>query len=240
MIRKTTVWMSRCAFISMLVVLSACDTRLGNGKITTQPRTLDASFTTVRSTGNIDIDIREGAERTAAVTVDENLQESFTVTVVGGVLVVNNIHQTRTSYAAHVDVTMPRVERVEQDGASMMRLHDLVTGPSLSIVTNDVGGVEYSGTIPAVDVSLDGPGNVKLTGTASMLTIRTDDFGSVNAKDLVATSADIQCNGAGDVSVQLGGGNLKLGLFGTGSIEWSGQANVTESVDHGTGSITHR
>jgi hypothetical protein len=238
--RKTAVWLSCCALIPLVAVVTACNQRFGNGKIVSQTRSLGA-FTAVRSQANLDINITEGAEASVTVKLDENLYESFSVRVVSGVLVVDNLHsQALPSSGSSVDVTVPRIDRVEVNGAGTVRLRDISAGSTLNLSTSDFGGLEYTGTVPSLNVSLDGLGSIKLSGSTNFLTVSADDAGKVDAKDLVATSADLQSNGSGGIRATLGGGTLKMRLTDSGNIEWWGEATVTESSDTGSGSIYHR
>ena len=237
---KTTMWLSRCAFIPLIVTDTACNFRIGNGHLVTEPREV-TGFSAVRNESHIDVHIREAAETTVSVTVDENLLDTVVVNVVDGTLVIDTIpaNSVLFSEGCHVEVRLPYIESAESDGVGGVSLLDIAASDTLTLAAGDIGKLDYVGTVPNLHVALDGIGGATLKGTADFLSIDVGGIGGVNARDLLATSADIRDTGSGSVYAQLEGGTLKIRLTGTGNVEWWGEATVLESTDTGTGSILH-
>jgi len=239
---KKNVWLSGCAFLSLVAIVAGCgERRAGNGNVVTKPRNV-AGFTSVWHDTQFPLNVRESSATTVSVTLDENLQDYVVLNVVNGTLKIETspgVHLVGFSSSARIDVTLPRLEKAELEGLGAITLRDIAAGSTLTLVTDGAGELDYVGSVPMLNVSLHGFGDVKLNGSANSLVLQSTGTGALDARNLVATSAEIRSEGTGNVYARLNGGTLKLGIHGIGNIEWWGTAEIIEWVNDGEGSVIH-
>jgi hypothetical protein len=78
-------------------------------------------------------------------------------------------------------------------------------------------------------LTIDGAGDVEVTGSTDVLRVSLDGAGDVNAKQLTARYAVADLSGAGNISVNATD-RLDASIDGVGVIDYVGAPRVTKSV----------
>lgn len=87
----------------------------------------------------------------------------------------------------------------------------------------------------ALDIAVNGSGNIKLGGEVRRETVGINGSGNLAARDLKAADATVTVNGSGDASVQADK-TLMATINGSGEISYSGHPAVVKNV-HGSGEV---
>lgn len=165
---------------------------------------------------DVAVTVTPGATQAVRVVGDDNLLASVRTRVEDGVLEVDlDDGSYYMKQPLRVEVTVPRLTAVELEGA---------------------GDVSVQG-LDADDfrVSLQGSGDVYVTGRTRQLTAGLFGSGDVDLGDLVAVEASARLEGSGDIRVHAEE-QLDLRLHGSGDIGYRGNPRVSLQLS-GSGDV---
>ena len=138
-----------------------------------------------------------------------------------------------------VTVTLPRgsmVSSIELTGTgNFMALSPMQTPSYLTITTQGSGNVTASVYTGALTVNLQGAGRVTLAGQATSVNFLMAGAGTIDGRDLLASSGEASVAGAGDIMINCWG-SLEAQVAGVGRIRYKGRPRLSQSVS-GFGSI---
>ncbi len=210
------------ALILLLAVAAAAhdhghhDTIDGSGKLETRSFDLDG-FTGYEMNGSLDTRIRVGGDHQVTITLDDNLFDNLEIEVEGGTLVVEWDESCDPHRKAVVEITMPKLESLELNGAGDLDV-DRFRGDELDILLRGAGDLEVEGEVDRLDVTVMGVGDVKCRGlearhVKAVLTGVGDV--EVTAKD----SFEGTVSGVGDIEYWGNPEKEKVRVSGIGDIE---------------------
>jgi hypothetical protein len=236
--------MKRFTILSVLfsTMLSSCvfvgGKRIrGNGKITTQNRTVNA-FTSVDVRSSIDVYVKQDSVVSVKIEADENLLEYVQVTVDNGTLDIREEkgYNLRSTKGIKVYVSGPSFKHFEASGACDIYSENQInsTGP-ISIDLSGACDVKMDLKTPAINVDLSGAGKITLKGETKDFDV--DGSGSTNVRcfELMTENTRVEMSGAGDAEVFA---SLKLDVHvsGAADVKYKGNAAVNQNVS-GAGSV---
>ena len=174
-------------------------------------------FHKVKSKGSADLTITVGGKESITVEGSENRVKSLTTTVEDGTLVLDEKSQGifGGNGRLHVTITVPSLDGLEIDGSGDAE----VTG---------VKGDTFT-------VSINGSGDVTVSGDVKSATLAIHGSGDVDAKGLKAKQAGVSIAGSGNINVAASD-TLEVSLAGSGDITYYGDPKVTQSVT-GSGDV---
>lgn len=203
--------------------LSACsyacndDHIKGNGKITTQQRTV-TSFDKISLGGSIDIDITQSGTESAAVETDENLMDYIVTEVEGTTLKIHvKENYSVTSKKLVVHISCKELKAISSGGSGDVESKTKLTAGNFSVSQGGSGDFKLQLAVQTLKISKAGSGDFHLEGSADELKISSAGSGDVHAKNLICQSADISSAGSGDVVLRKGT-SAKVSLAGSGEI----------------------
>jgi hypothetical protein len=213
----------------------------GNGQLQTQERQLPA-FQRVELRTSVDVVITEGATARARVTVDSNLQPLLTTKVEGGTLVISTegrgIDESRGS---KVELVMPQLAGVEIRGSGDVRVERSSPADALELGVQGSGDLSYRGSARSVRVRVQGSGDVTLAGgKAERLEVSIHGSGDVAARELPTREATVEIQGSGNTELTATGGALSFDIRGSGDVTWWGEGQVKRTQVRGSGAVSHR
>ena len=88
----------------------------------------------------------------------------------------------------------------------------------------------------ALDLEINGSGDIQANGTAEILDVRLDGSGNINCADLTAHAANVVVNGSGSVKIDVTD-SLEIDISGSGSVRYSGNPSSLQTSISGSGSI---
>ena len=102
--------------------------------------------------------------------------------------------------------------------------------------TAEAERVLIAGDVSRVDVRVSGSGDTRVSGTAPALGVTLDGSGTVDARGLDATTADLALSGSGDIAASVSG-SARVSLSGSGDVDLYGNAALERVEISGSGSV---
>ncbi len=201
---------------AMLALLSACTS--GGGPVTTQQREV-GSFHAVEVRGAANLVVDVGPAPSLSATSDATTLGALRSKIEDGRLVVE--HDRHWSWfrggpGLEVHLTTPSLDSLVMNGAG-------------SVTINSVAGT-------ALELLLDGAGNMRASGNIDRLTAHLNGAGNMDLSGLAAGEADVSVNGAGKLEVRATG-SLTAVVNGVGNISYAGHPHPVKTQINGVGSI---
>lgn len=189
----------------------------GSGDVVTETREV-SGFTSVEIDGEGELIITQGDAETLTIESDDNILPIIESTVVNGTLELDvedgkSIKNfTRLVYT----LTVTDLSSISMDGVADIRVENLTTD--------------------ALEVDLDGAGELVISGTAASQRIEIDGASSYQGRDFATAQTTIRIDGAGDVTVRVSDA-LDVEIDGAGDVIYFGNPQVTQNID-GAGRVT--
>jgi len=192
----------------------------GSGMIVTAQRAI-GEFHAVRLNGEGNVIVTRGSTTGVTLEADDNFIALIDTSVENGTLIIG-LDETqgpldlRETQPIRFYVSTPALDGVEINGAGS--------------VTADRLEAEQFG------LTIDGAGDVKLSGTTRVLNIGIHGTGHIDASNLRATRARVEIGGSGAASVWATG-QLDTSITGTGNIQYYGRPTLNKVIT-GLGTLT--
>ncbi|MFP4373224.1 MAG: GIN domain-containing protein [Spirochaetaceae bacterium] len=179
-------------------------------------------FSAIDVRGGWQIAITEGDSYSVTVSADEALMERIIVERDGDALRVDaDRWRWSNEGRLRLEVTTPRLSRIDVDGGADVRLSGL--------------------RADSLRIGIDGAGNI--TGTDSRierLAVEVDGAANVDFVESSVVHADIRMSGAGNVEITMAGGELTGRIEGVGSVGYGGEVSRRTIRVDGLGSVERR
>lgn len=204
------------AALAGALLLGACSDRGTAGPTRTETRDV-GDFHSVRIGGAASATIRVGPAVSVAVTADGGTLNALTTEVRNGTLVIEQ--KSRWFWSGDdmdVQITMPVLREVTVSGAGSLQLHE-ARGEALQLSLQGAGNLVARGEIGALDVRIHGAGHAELSG-------------------LRARKVKAVVNGAGSMTVHAVE-ELDAVVNGVGKLRYVGSPPKLETQINGVGDV---
>ena len=179
--------------------------------------------------GSLDVQVHQGDTTSVLVSVDSNLQRLVWTHVADGRLVIDVRDSIGHTVAGpHVVVTMPVLHAARTVGSGSLSAETFHQADAIDLSLDGSGDMVFAGEVPTLTAHLEGSGNMRLRGSATTVVLGLEGSGDLRATDLNVATADIQLRGSGSLAATVTGGSRvtldgsgDVDLFGGGAIEWS-------------------
>lgn len=227
-------------FIILLIapiIFASCNVISGDGNIRSEQRNV-SDFHSVKSSGSIDIEIKNGNNYSLTVEDDENILPYIVTEVKGGVLTVRYKESTSISNDnAKVYVTAPALNRISVSGSGDITSDGtLKSEDRIEFNTSGSGDIKATVDAPAIKVTGSGSGNVDLSGKTKDFNCKMSGSGNVNCSNLKSENATVHIAGSSDVHV-FASVNLKISVAGSGDVYYAGNPSSPDIHIAGSGSV---
>lgn len=221
---------------------SACLTKPGD--IVSEERLIESPFNTLDIRDNATVTIKEGPEYKVVVKGGSNLIDSYTTTVEGYKLVIENktacqwIRDQDTPY--EVSITMPEIDSILFSGYGNIYSDGVLEVDTFKIETKDgVGNIElaFSGNALYL-IQHTGASNVKLTGTFDYVFAYSASYSIIDLQDLISYSGLYKNGGTGDFTINTSD-YIRVELNLTGNIYYTNDPEIFISSHIGSGQLIH-
>lgn len=219
------------------LIFMSCDSISGNGKVRDENRDI-SEIQTVKTSGSIDVEIKEGNNYSLVVENDENLLPYIITEVNNGVL---NIHY-KNGYSIMNDhakaiVTAPSLNKLVTSGSGDISSNGTIkSNQQLEINTSGSGDVNATVDAPSVKVTGSGSGDISLSGRTKDFECKISGSGDVKCGNLKSENAAINVAGSSDVHV-FASVSLKVNVTGSGDVTYSGNPASPEIHIAGSGTV---
>ncbi|MCY1046616.1 DUF2807 domain-containing protein [Corallococcus sp. bb12-1] len=217
----------------------------GNGDTVTEGRPVGsgAGFINVENHGSLDVVVREAEVADVKVVIDSNLQASVrTFVVAGQTLVIETDGAFTPKGQARVEVQVPRVVGIVQDGSGTLRVEGFEQGQDdVRLVAKGSGTLSFCGGVHTLDAKLGGSGRMELC-TAGERMAEWVDFTQSGSGELTwsgsAKLVRANTNGSGHMTLTGVTNRLLARLDGSGRMSAQGLRAVdVDIVSQGSGNV---
>jgi len=220
----------------MLLTLAACNinvdsgTLRGTGPMVTQDFEI-AHFNGISISGPFMIIYRQSETYAVRVEMQENLLERTSVENVGGMLRVETsigFSITRNT-TPRVYVYAPYLNTISLHTATSTYNWDTIYSEMLTMYVSGASSADIAMEVERVEIRASGAASFTLSGTAEELYVDISGAGSVNARDLETSAAEIHITGAGS-AVVAADDTLYVSISGVGTVTYHGNPTVTRNI----------
>lgn len=227
-------------FIILLIAsffFASCNVISGNGNIRTEQRNL-SDIHAVKSSGSIDVKIKNGNNYSVTVEDDENILPYIVTEVNDGVL---NVHYKDNSSInndhAKVYVTAPELNHVSVSGSGDITSEGILKSTAqIEFNTSGSGDIKAAVDAPAIKVTGSGSGGINLSGTTKDFDCRMSGSGDVNCSNLKSENTTVHVAGSSAVHV-FASVSLKVNVAGSGDVYYGGNPPSPEIHIAGSGTV---
>ena len=218
-------------------VFISCASVSGNGNVREEKRDISNIYE-IRTSGSIDVEIRNGDNYSLTVQDDENLLPYVITEVDDGVLIIHY----KDGYAimhdhSKVIVTAPTLEKLSSSGSADITSSGVIKNSNqMEITTSGSGDINVEVDAPSIRVSGSGSGNVTLSGRTKDFDCRISGSGDVKCANLKSENAVIHVSGSSDVHV-FASVSLKVNITGSGDVYYGGNPASPETHITGSGTV---
>ena len=197
-----------------LLGLAAAAAGCGGGPSVTETRDV-AAFDRLEISDSVDVEVTPGDSRKVLVTAGRD--------------VIDQVHTGSRAGVLHVDI-VDRGIVIGGDPFSDVRVK-VSAGALAGIRVDGSGDVTLTGlNRDALELEIQGAGDIKASGSVGNLTATVDGAGDANLSGLVARIARVTVDGAGDAQLNVTD-TLDVSVHGAGDVSYRGDPAVTSSVE---------
>jgi hypothetical protein len=194
----------------------------GFGEIISSEFLLD-NFTSIANETVVKVEVEQGDEQRVVVEGYENLIDEIDLRVINGKLRVDMNNGCYNNINLSVFITVPTIEKVAVESTGNIILGEFEGLNSLELLVKSTGNIRSTGMLKIdgtlyidsrstgnivieadafeINSSIDGTGNISLTGNCTEQYVETSSTGGYNAYKLYSDACTVYSNGIGAVKV---------------------------------------
>ena len=225
--------------IEMKTVFSK-DAIQGNGQVSVERRAI-GSLSSLEMSGPVHVEVRVGAEPSLQVEADSNLLPHVRTDISGATLKVWVDGNVRTSSGMRVIYTTPQLSQIRSTGSGRLVVTEL-NGGALTFSKVGSGESQLSGKVGALNMQLNGSGNVNATALQSgNANLNLTGSGRLTLGQVSADALNINLRGSGELQASGTVNHLNAHVLGSGGANLMGLASQrADLTTNGSGDISAR
>lgn len=182
-----------------------------------------------------DLIIEQNSSHSFTITAEPKVVASITATVDKNILRIISTADFNTKKSIKIKVSLPKLNKIALRSSGNILLENWKSD-SLDFLVTGSGTIKAlainAGTIQA---TIAGAGELSISGQSSNLKADIDGAGTIEAGELIASSAITAINGSGDIKLHVTK-VLHASVTGSGTITYKGNPKLTSSIS-GAGEI---
>lgn len=209
-------------FFGLILLLVACVTKYGSGKIISENRSLQ-NFTGIEVGGDFDVEVVSGKDYNVKIEADDNVMP-YVITEMDGDRLKLSLAKNFSVNDGHLKayISAPVIKYIQASASAK------ITSPSginsedkVELSTSSAGSIKTAVDAPAVKLGASSGSEIEASGMCKTLTGSASSGASVKAADLLSENADVSASSGGSVRLY-SSVNLKAQASSGGSIRYSG------------------
>jgi len=202
----------------------------GSGNLTT--KTFDIiDFTKVKAENGIQVEVAYSSTFNVEIMADDNVMEYIEVNKSGDTLKIKIKGNTSFRSATMIaNVGMPNLNKLELSGGSGAEINGFNSSDDLSVRLS--GGSQISNfitpgniTVANANFDLSGGSSVRLTGSATGISVNCSGGSHINLEGFSARNADIKLSGGSHATVNIDG-TLNVDISGGSEVFYIGNPTM--------------
>ncbi|HTD98599.1 MAG TPA: head GIN domain-containing protein [Mucilaginibacter sp.] len=199
-----------------------------------------SGFTTVASAGPFSVHIKLDGTESLRLEADANVINDIETVVENSTLKIkfkNRDNQHNNPGKIDVYVTAKSLNGLINSGSGTMKVDGTINASDFKVVLSGSGNVSTSVKSDELKAVISGSGSINLDGSTGGADMVVTGSGQIHGKGLKTQSAKIVITGSGDVYL-IADKSVSAHITGSGSVVYSGNANVVDTRYTGSGRVT--
>jgi len=191
----------------------------------------------------IDATIVKGSTHKVVIKADQSILDVVKVEIDGGNLQVtfdqkdwNRISKSAMRKGIQATITTPALSGVLANGGSDVESKEQWEAGNFKVMANGGADLTLVLDVENLKATCNGGADLYLSGTARRVKMTANGGADIEAENLMTEDADLNANGAGDISVNVSK-TLKARANGGSDIEYYGNASVIDIRANGGSDI---
>jgi hypothetical protein len=209
--------------------------RAGDGNIIRREVPVEASFSSIRVSGSVNVFFRQDATPKIEIVADSNLLEYITFDFDEETLEIRQKMNLRFSKAAQLLISAPDLTKIIVDGAAEVHIQDTLY---TDYFTLDIRGAAMARLLLScrqLNTIISGAGEIQVKGEAESAVSNINGAGKLTATQLKTARHTVVLSGAGSAYVTAKD-TLDATINGAGLVEYHGNPVVNQKIN-GVGKI---
>lgn len=230
-------------FTAFCLLFAACEkddyeTNLSNGKIITQEIEID-NFTGITIDTKANVILRKGDVQKVTISISENILKDINIKIVNNRWLIDfsdgdNI-ATINNHEFTVTIESSNINYIEMESSGSFTCEEKITAPVLEVKQMSSGKTNIWCDTEVLKTTLDGSGELILSGYTNNHTLIHDASGSLKAFDLESNICNIIHEGSGEAKLAISS-KFSGSMDGSGNVYYKGNPQVLVSVS-GSGEL---
>lgn len=173
----------------------------GSGNVIKQERNASPEFNAVSASGDVEVIIEQGTQRSITVEADDNLQEHIKTEIKGGKLEISTDANFNSPAARTITVVLPEVKEIESSASARVKNRNVLKAGNLALHTSSGSNMELS--IDSYDVTFEASSGsmLKVSGKAGKVEASTSSGASIDASGVIASQVRAEASSGGTTIV---------------------------------------
>ncbi len=238
----------RKIFLFMLIAVAATNAKAQNDVIVdhnAETRTLNASFTSIKVSGGIDVYLSQSDNEALAVSAsEEKFIKRMRTVVENNVLKIymddpGFLHITTKERNLKVYVAFKNIDKIDASGACGVHVSGTIAVNTLHLVCSGASGFKGNIKVSDLEMDLSGASSIRISGTANSVNIETSGASDVKGGDLTTDNCTAKASGASDIEITV---NKELNAHASGAskISYKGAGGIREIHSCGSSKIERK
>jgi Putative auto-transporter adhesin, head GIN domain len=193
---------------TIALLMSSCNIKAdfgngekGNGKITTEVRTIKEEFSSIDVNSAIEVVLEQSNDKFVSVEADENLQKLIDTKVENGVLKIEPNESINASKTVKVIIRMPKIECLDASSSSIIKGIGTFKGEAISIDASSASEVNVNLKYDDITLDASSAGNINAKGMAIKLETSATSGSQIEANELLVNEVTADVSSGGNIKI---------------------------------------
>lgn len=173
----------------------------GNGKVTTETRTVDNNFSKVDVSRGLTVTLEQASNYEVVVEADENLLTHITTHVENGTLIISTDQNIDEAKAKNVHVKLPSLTALTTTSGSSTSTKNTFTGTDIVVKTSSGSASTLNFEIDNIKCEASSGSALTLKGKALQFNVAASSGSALNAKNLLVNDVKAEATSGSTLSV---------------------------------------
>lgn len=202
-----------------------------------QPRKLDASFSSIKISGGIDVYIAQSNEEGLAVSAaSTDYISSIETKVEKGVLIISTSGSWFRNPKFRAYISVKNLEKIHASGASDIHVQGKLKFNTLKLELDGASDFKGEVEVENLDIHQSGASDITISGKAVNAKIEASGASDIKGFDLVTDYLDVDVSGASDTKITVNK-EMNVKASGASDVRYKGSAVIRQYDVSGASSL---
>jgi len=211
----------------------------GNGKLTTETRTITEPFSSIKATEGLDVFLTQSDSESVIVETDENLQELIITEVQDGVLKIHTKENIGRNTAKKITVSFKTISSIIATSGSDVIATNTINVNELDLKTTSGSDMTLDVNTQVLSCTATSGSDLNLTGKTEKFNAEATSGSDIEAKELIAIYSNVKATSGADISVNTEKILVAKATSGA-DVKYYGDPEKIEKSNNSSGNITKK